>query len=888
MEKHRQVESHMSAMFLSPSCNPFDTGVDPETGTIQSTPTPNVWLTPSGAAISLSKTGMPLLQSGMPTTEEGTQFPEPTPRTITPDPEVLEAQRLEEERIETEQKKAEEKKTRPIRKKALTTTAWISFADDDPEDRFDYCGEMVSSDRHGFGVLTWKDGSSYSGQFVQNKFHGYAFERYADGSVYVGQFCDDLRHGLGQFTQASGNSYSGQWQKGKQHGVGIEVQVKTDSAGGSVKGEFVCVYREGERLETYARTDKNSKRVGADLEIVFTKTSAVVNQVKAVTSRVRQMASGDSEEKENGDEKRAGGVDEHAAAEAAKEAPVDPATLAAARQAQEQLEREKLKLAEEMGAMKALLAHIDGQQESSAVAVKNSDPWLDDENMFKNSENFEHVLAKPFSYIPGLEDIELSTTVAKKGSALPPNYRRLDNLTADDHSQYKGALKGGRPHGHGTFIDASNGDSYEGEWLDGLYHGKGRLVKRNGIVYDGDFKEGLKHGHGVLHWPSNPSAVPRYEGSFKEDRKHGDGIEGGGGNRSPPRKVKYDNGCLVVDSTPSKHKSRRSRKQGQLPEIQIDSASARDARKELSRTIANRRKVKTISGDNLAPLDSQVIAQDHSDAHKTVIPSPPPQVHSAPPPPSPPSGQHPHEDQAAPPPPPESVDTTAVDFFNREFKSEGRTQAEINHTAMEGMLDEYEENGEGEITVRRIRGNDGSEFIGETLNGQWHGSGCVMFHEADTQGRVEYAGQFRAGQRHGLGSMLWKDGTNYMGEWKRNRPSGFGFEAYPNGSYYQGTFENDLRDGIGVYEFPDGLYYSGGWRRGKRYSVSFLNLRCPQSAFYDMHVFSVAGTGQASPRTCIKANLCSPMIAMANSSRSISFRLMLALILSLLTPVMKR
>ena len=84
----------MSAMFLSPSCNPFDTGVDPETGTIQSTPTPNVWLTPSGAAISLSKTGMPLLQSGMPTMEEGTQFPEPTPRTITPDPEVLEAMRV--------------------------------------------------------------------------------------------------------------------------------------------------------------------------------------------------------------------------------------------------------------------------------------------------------------------------------------------------------------------------------------------------------------------------------------------------------------------------------------------------------------------------------------------------------------------------------------------------------------------------------------------------------------------------------------------------------------------------------------------------------------------------------------------------------------------------
>jgi len=36
-----------------------------------------------------------------------------------------------------------ENKKKPKRRKALTTTAWISFADDDPEERFDYCGEMV-------------------------------------------------------------------------------------------------------------------------------------------------------------------------------------------------------------------------------------------------------------------------------------------------------------------------------------------------------------------------------------------------------------------------------------------------------------------------------------------------------------------------------------------------------------------------------------------------------------------------------------------------------------------------------------------------------------------------------------------------------------------------
>ena len=36
---------------------------------------------------------------------------------------------------------------------------------------------------------------------------------------------------------------------------------------GNMKGEYVCVYRNGERVEKYARTEKNSKRLAADLEV---------------------------------------------------------------------------------------------------------------------------------------------------------------------------------------------------------------------------------------------------------------------------------------------------------------------------------------------------------------------------------------------------------------------------------------------------------------------------------------------------------------------------------------------------------------------------------------------------------------------------------------------
>ena len=77
-------------------------------GMMESSQTPQVWLTPSGAPVSLSRTGMPLLQAGNMMSEEGTQFPEPTPP---PTPgEAEENNKLEDEPAEKAHKKEEENK----------------------------------------------------------------------------------------------------------------------------------------------------------------------------------------------------------------------------------------------------------------------------------------------------------------------------------------------------------------------------------------------------------------------------------------------------------------------------------------------------------------------------------------------------------------------------------------------------------------------------------------------------------------------------------------------------------------------------------------------------------------------------------------------------------
>lgn len=39
---------------------------------------------------------------------------------------------------------------------------------------------------------------------------------------------------------------------------------------------------------------------------------------------------------------------------------------------------------------------------------------------------------------------------------------------------------------------------YEGEMLDGWYHGKGKYYYPNGVVYEGEFYKGEFHGEGTL------------------------------------------------------------------------------------------------------------------------------------------------------------------------------------------------------------------------------------------------------------------------------------------------------------------------------------------------------------------------------------------------------
>jgi hypothetical protein len=65
-----------------------------------------------------------------------------------------------------------------------------------------------------------------------------------------------------------------------------------------------------------------------------------------------------------------------------------------------------------------------------------------------------------------------------------------------DGSNFKGDVRGKRPHGKGILYKAGE-YFYEGEFWNGLKHGSGRLVNAEG-EYTGGFESGLREGHGSV------------------------------------------------------------------------------------------------------------------------------------------------------------------------------------------------------------------------------------------------------------------------------------------------------------------------------------------------------------------------------------------------------
>jgi len=89
------------------------------------------------------------------------------------------------------------------------------------EEGYTYYGEFDKNQKHGYGVLHWKDGVIYEGQFNHNQMSGYAIIRYKENRIYKGQVINGKMEGFGEFDWNKGKKYFGYYKSDKKNGFGI-------------------------------------------------------------------------------------------------------------------------------------------------------------------------------------------------------------------------------------------------------------------------------------------------------------------------------------------------------------------------------------------------------------------------------------------------------------------------------------------------------------------------------------------------------------------------------------------------------------------------------------------------------------------------------------------
>lgn len=129
----------------------------------------------------------------------------------------------------------------------------------------------------------------------------------------------------------------------------------------------------------------------------------------------------------------------------------------------------------------------------------------------QHSETDKRLLARFFSRRK-IEILSLFLVLVCTLSVFTGRIGNKQALTLDNGKlQYNGYVVASKMNGQGK-LTFENGDSYQGQFKNGIFHGKGTYTSASGWTYVGEFKNGYADGQGKL--TTEGKAV--YEGRFKQ------------------------------------------------------------------------------------------------------------------------------------------------------------------------------------------------------------------------------------------------------------------------------------------------------------------------------------------------------------------------------------
>ena len=108
-----------------------------------------------------------------------------------------------------------------------------------------------------------------------------------------------------------------------------------------------------------------------------------------------------------------------------------------------------------------------------------------------------------------------------EGGYMFKNYHGYGKLLLSKDESYEGEFIDGVYDGKGTYFWKKENIKFVGNWRNNIRHGKGKIYEKKSLIFSGIWKNNLRNGIGQKY--KNGSMV--YDGVWKDDEKHGFGKE---------------------------------------------------------------------------------------------------------------------------------------------------------------------------------------------------------------------------------------------------------------------------------------------------------------------------------------------------------------------------
>lgn len=389
------------------------------------------------------------------------------------------------------------------------------------KDGRNYCGNFVSGKRHGQGTLSWPNQAKYQGNWEDDDRCGLGELMYNCGDNYKGEWLDDKQHGIGTLHYTSGDVYHGQWYKGEMHGKGAINFKNGDRFVGDFyhneihgDGELICV--NGLR---YTGGWKHSKKHGKGC-------MHFPNEDFYHGEFANDQCNGQGEMRyADGScykglwmDNRRGGEGEFTSSDGTHYKGGWSKDLINGYGCMEYSNGDRYNgnwfknTRYGQGVMKYSNGDVYEGVFEYDLCNKNGKMTYKDGSVYEGS------------WLNGLRHGEGKMIYANKSvfeGCWLYGMRHFEGvLTYANQASYRGQWDLDKQQGRGMYTDSSIGYHYEGEWKNGLKHGKGVENTAEGR-YEGEWKDGMRHGKGTEI--SACGAI--YEGQWKENKKHGPGIK---------------------------------------------------------------------------------------------------------------------------------------------------------------------------------------------------------------------------------------------------------------------------------------------------------------------------------------------------------------------------